>query len=294
VARLAGPRRAFAAALRRLATWVGPPAPPAGGPPEHWTALVAARAPALLRGEGMGVRGPSAPPRRGGPDPVAGQEVSRRPVTPAGPPPAPRPSHPGRRDTVPGARPSPVRFALREPPAPTRPVPSVPEPGAPYRPALRVVDEPARSRPEPSAGPAPVSRGAPPGPSTVDGSRVRPLWTPVPEPDPTPVPEVHAEPVPEPGPWPVLPAPVLSAAVLPAPAPPAPVVSRGGGDRGGSGAGAPLPPATRPDSGTRPGPARRHEPDPWPALPDDAPLWTVVPSRGDDRAGRLADEQAGR
>lgn len=118
------PRSAAAAGLRRLARWLDPatPAEPvsgtdpvttasdvdaaaAGGLPEHWRALVAARAPGLLRGEGIGLAGTAAQvtPRAAT---RSATTAGPAPATPAARVPAPPPA--GRPAPLPAGSPVPV------------------------------------------------------------------------------------------------------------------------------------------------------------------------------------------
>jgi hypothetical protein len=287
VARPRRPRRVLAAALRRVASWAGAWAgrlAPAGaapsGPPEHWAALVAARAPALLRGEGIGTRR------------VPAWKPSSATVPRSEP--APR-REPVRRREPALSRESPVRSV--------RPIPGVPEPVVPQRVRVRMRDEPGPARPVPPAAPEPVRRAAPrlrilpapvspapvPAQSTVD-SAPRPvpalrLAAPPDRPGPRSVPSADPGAPPTAGLWPQLPEPSRNHGAPTVPAPPAtPAVRR---------------PADRPAEPEPPAPtqavAARTEPDPWPALPDDSPLWTVRSAVHDtDRLRRLDEEQVGR
>jgi hypothetical protein len=320
-----GPRRAVAAGLRRLAFWLArrlfprPSAvPAAGGPPEHWRALVAARAPGLLRGEGMSV-----------------QRVRRRAAPIVTPSPVPEP---------PLLRSRPVQVELPAPEPAAGPVPAVPEPLVRQRFPVRVSTGPGLARPTPPATPTLVSRGAPivrvipptapvarVGLSTVDGwsahrRRARaavatpPAATPPANPSPVesaptprweepvasaPLPEepVASAPLPEEpaAPWPSLPMPVVPDRAHGARLNSVdPVVSRGADTPLAPG----VPPVARPVVRVDQTPVSRQpvgrpaspaEPDPWPELPDDSPLWTIPPVPASaDRLRRLDREQAGR
>lgn len=214
--RLAVEARRLAGALSRWADDLEPRGadPARGGPPEHWLALVRARAPQLLEGGGIGIRdgghagvpGAPAPDPPPAPDPSAG----RRPAAAGAAPVAPRARHrllrwprlaepfsaaarrwpwspvpaPGRPPTWPAggrSRPAGRRRAGAGPPG---------VPGAPSR-----APEPRFPGPDPAPRPrwrwpAPVRRRWPARRDTalvpLPGSRLRRAPPPAPGPHPSP------------------------------------------------------------------------------------------------------------
>ena len=298
------------AGATRPAESVPAPAPPAGGPPEHWRALVAARAPGLLRGEGMGVTGvpahkpvtTSAPAPSTvddgdalpAPDPggsVAGSIAgATEPERPAGEPgarrvaerPAARVTQPvvphdnpvaERRPAVRRAATAPV---AAEPDAPKPPAGSPPAgPVAPVRPApvLRTtLPEPVIRvvASTPSADPAPPRPAPPAALGPVVRERVLPVPPVLPQPAAQPIPAPPAPPARTPRP----PRPTADDWLrLPGQRPAAADVSREPQHPQ-----APHPPAARREPAGPAWPAEAAPPAPAPApLPETASPWPELP-----------------
>jgi len=361
-----GLRRVAGLALRaatRVAPDPAPPAPPAasGGPPEHWRSVVAARAPGLLRGEGIGATGvPPARPRSPHaplPGATADARIAPRPADTA-PVPAPAPApvtaphhrrsgdlpvqpgppgarpagstgpagstqlgapHPSERTrasgstsasgpaaTVPAVRvhSRAVRPAAGDPSdtPPARPVPGPPaavDParderfappavrvGEVRRPAVTVVSRGARlaapTAPEPATragSPVPQAKDAvPPEGHGGPAQSARPVGPRLPDPHPfSPrVPDAHLSDTVEPS----------AGRRRPALLEPPPMRL-------------PSPPVRTPEPAHLPAPVPVPHRDPgaapWPALPDDGPLWTIAATGYPaELLHRLDREQVGR
>ncbi|HET8682776.1 MAG TPA: hypothetical protein VFM54_13040 [Micromonosporaceae bacterium] len=338
-----GLRRPVAAGLRQVAALAlrgaraiardepgpaGTPAGPgAGGPPEHWRALVAARAPALLRGEGIGLRRRPAgavPAVRPAAVPPLG------PVTgPASPTPAPAaPPHPRRRGRAP--RPASGNSAppLAAGAVPARPVVRVrtgPRP-APLPTSLPTSLPALMPTPTPEATGPPVpavpAARTPAGPATAAGRRPVPGSERAGAGEPgqvVEVPPADGQPVPayddraDPAQvavrsWPPLPQQEPAASPPGGPVPPAAPLAgpfpaaTPGLSPAAMRVASPAAPSRRP-AAAPPGAGRSRawhrpaepEPYPWPDLPDDSSLWTLPPVAHDAaRVRRLEREQAGR